>query len=300
MKMHSSILSVAIASGLLGSGNLFAQKATLGVVAIKPTPSITRTAAKANKADSLQRIVESLNSQYADAINSTRKFDIVARADLDEVIKEQSRGESGNVDPATAAKAGKVSGAKYILVTTVDDFQDLTENVQFQATGRRMTRRTVRVGCNGAIYDSTTSKLLESVSVRKEVDDTVQEVDGVVKDGHANDKLLGDISLELAKSLANRVADVVFPIKVIDKTDKQLTINRGEGTGLAVGDLFNVFAVGKELKDPDTGEVLGRQEVKMGKARVTQVNPKTSLAELTEDLGVTDGAVLRRVPSPKP
>ena len=67
-----------------------------------------------------------------------------------------------------------------------------------------------------------------------------------------------------------------------------------------MGDLFNVFAVGKELKDPDTGEVLGRQEVKMGKARVTQVNPKTSLAELTEDLGVTDGAVLRRVPAPAP
>ena len=73
-----------------------------------------------------------------------------------------------------------------------------------------------------------------------------------------------------------------------------MTINRGEGGGVAEGDLFNVFAQGAELKDPDTGEVLGREEVKVGKVKISQVNPKTSLAEIVEDTGIDKGAVLRK------
>jgi hypothetical protein len=60
-----------------------------------------------------------------------------------------------------------------------------------------------------------------------------------------------------------------------------------------------VFAVGEELIDPDTKESLGREEVLVGKARITNVQPKLSTAELLEDTGVDKGAVLR-LPSAPP
>jgi hypothetical protein len=46
--------------------------------------------------------------------------------------------------------------------------------------------------------------------------------------------------------------------------------------------------------DPDTKESLGREEVKVGKVKISQVNPKTSLASVLEDTGITQGAVLRK------
>jgi hypothetical protein len=98
----------------------------------------------------------------------------------------------------------------------------------------------------------------------------------------------------MAEKIANHVADVIFPAKVLIKRDNTVTINRGEGGGVAEGDIFNAFAQGEELKDPDTGEVLGREEVKVGKVKITQVNAKTSLAEIMEDTGIDKGAVLRR------
>jgi Flagellar assembly protein T, C-terminal domain len=102
------------------------------------------------------------------------------------------------------------------------------------------------------------------------------------------------VSRDMAQKIANRIADVIFPAKVLLKRDKEITINRGEGGGVAVGDTFNVYALGEELIDPDTKESLGRDEVKVGKVKITQVNPKTSTAEILDDTGIDKGAILRK------
>ena len=52
------------------------------------------------------------------------------------------------------------------------------------------------------------------------------------------------------------------------------------------GDIFNVFAQGEELKDPDTGEVLGKEEVKVGKVKITQVNPDILTLDVEIDMDV--------------
>ena len=64
---------------------------------------------------------------------------------------------------------------------------------------------------------------------------------------------------------------------------------------MSVGDVFNVYAVGEELIDPDTKESLGREEVKVGQVKIAELTPKTSKAEVMEDTGLTAGAILRKV-----
>jgi hypothetical protein len=82
------------------------------------------------------------------------------------------------------------------------------------------------------------------------------------------------------------------------KRDNTVIINRGDGGGVAAGDVFNVFALCEELIDPDTKESLGREEVKVGSVKITQVNPKTSIATILEDTGIDKGAVLRKAAQP--
>ena len=138
-------------------------KATLAVSSIKPTPSLAASV-KPDKKLEMGRIIESLDSQLIDRINATRKFDVVGRSDLNDILKEQDLGASGNVDAKTAAQAGKLTGAKYLLVTTVDDFQDYVEKATFEGTGRSATKRVFRLSVVGKIYDSSTGKLLESAN----------------------------------------------------------------------------------------------------------------------------------------
>jgi hypothetical protein len=89
------------------------------------------------------------------------------------------------------------------------------------------------------------------------------------------------------------VADVIYPPRVVSKIDKQVTISRGEGTGVLVGQIWDVFALGAEMTDPDTGASLGREELKVGQVRISRVNPKTSQADILSDTGVDKGALLR-------
>jgi curli biogenesis system outer membrane secretion channel CsgG len=271
-------------------------KATLAVSSIKPTPSLAASV-KPDKKLELGRIIESLDSQLTDRINATRKFDVVGRSDLNDILKEQDLGASGNVDAKTAAQAGKLTGAKYLLVTTIDDYQDYVEKATFEGTGRSATKRVFRLSIVGKIYDASTGKLLESANFQTGNDEFKQiqeERSYTVKDGELSDEMMVAVSREMAQKIANRIADVIFPAKVLLKRDKEITINRGDGGGVAVGDTFNVYALGEELIDPDTKESLGRDEVKVGKVRITQVNPKTSTAEILDDTGIDKGAILRK------
>jgi len=295
MKNHISTLAL-VGTLLLPVIVPAQEKATLAVSSIKPTPSLA-TSVRPDKKLEMGRIIESLDSQLVDRVNATRKFDVVGRSDLSDIIKEQDLGASGNVDAKTAAKAGKLTGAKYLLVTSVDDFQDYVEKAVFEGTGRSATKRVFRLSVVGKIYDSSTGKLLESVNLQTGNDAFKQiqeERNYSVKDGELSDEMMVAVSRDLAQRIANRVADVIFPAKVLVKRDNEITINRGEGGGVAVGDTFNVFALGEELIDPDTKESLGREEAKVGKVKITQVNPKTSTAQILEDTGIDKGAILRK------
>ena len=296
-------------------------KATIAISSIKATPSVAAAVKGGTQVDSvagnasqiktdsttlntqqeLNRIVESLDSQLIDRVNATRKFDVFSRSDLADIIKEQDLGASGNVDAKTAAKAGKLSGAKYLLVCTVDDFQDYYEKAVFEGTGRSATKRVFRFSIVGKMYDSSTGKLIESANFQTGNDafkQIQQERNYSVNNGLLSDEMMVAISRSMAEKIANHIVDVIFPAKVLIKRDNTVTINRGEGGGVAEGDVFNVFALGEEMIDPDTKESLGHEEVKVGKVKISQVNPKTSLAAILEDTGIDKGAVLRKVSQP--
>lgn len=289
-----SFLSFALIFFIQSS--LCAQKETIGVTAAKPTQAILQNVDRAGKRISLDRVLQSMNGQLIDRINATRKFQVVARSDLDDILKEQDFASSGNVDlnDKSAAQQFKIAGVKYLVVTTVDDFQDYNEVAAFQGTGRSATKRVIRLSCVGKIYDSTTGKLLESTNFQISNKDVSENKTYSVRDSNLNEDLLVAIAREMSGKIANRVTDVIFPPKVLSKRDKQITINRGDGTNIAVGQIWNVFALGEELIDPDTKESLGREEILIGKVKITGVLPKTSTAEIIEDLGIDKEAVLRK------
>ena len=255
----------------------------LAISDVKITPGLVDSTDAARRKTSLDRVSQALDSQLIDRIQATRKFEIIGRSDMASLLKEAD----------FSGGSFKVSGVDYLLVTTIDDFQDHKETKTFAALGKTVDIRTVRFATVGKIYDAKSGKLIESTNfsiISSQPDDTSGNN---VRSGDLSDALLRTICKDMAEKVAVRVADVIFPARVISKLDKQVTINRGEGSGVAVGQLWNVFALGQELVDPDTGAVLGREEMQVGKVRVTQVNPKTSLAEIIEDKGIDKLAVLR-------
>ena len=68
-----------------------------------------------------------------------------------------------------------------------------------------------------------------------------------------------------------------FPAKVVKIIDAyQFAINRGSTDGVVTGQRFLIYALGPELRDPDTGESLGCLELVRGKAKVVHVQDRMS------------------------
>jgi len=289
------ILFLGCALMFLMQTGAFAERDTMGVATVRPTQAIIDSANRSGNRLSLDRVMQSMNGQLTDRINATRKFQIVARNDLDDIVKEQEFAHSGNVsaDDRTAAKQFKISGIKYLLVATIDDFQDYNEIATFQGTRRSATKRVIRLSCIGKIYDTTSGKLLESANFQISNKDISENKTYSTRDGDLNEALLVEIARKMADKIAHRVTDVIFPPKVLSKRDNQITINRGDGTDIASGQIWDIFAVGDELIDPDTNESLGREEILVGKVKIVNILPKVSTAEIIEDHGIDKGAIVR-------
>lgn len=256
---------------------------TVAIAGVKVNPSVIRAAA--DKKNSLDRMAEAMDGQLMDRMQNTRKFQLIARSDADALIEEA----------AATGRTFDFGEADYLLVVTIDDFQDLAETARFENLGQTAQRRIIRFSTVGRIYDAKTNLLIESTNFQEQAMDSEQTVQGVRSDGQISDQLLLQLTRGMAEKISERVVDVTFPARIVAKTGKVVTINRGDGTGIARGQLWEVFALGEELVDPDTGMSFGREEVSVGKVRVSRVTPQFAQADVVDDFGIERGAVLRRV-----
>jgi hypothetical protein len=268
-----------------------AQRETIAVGAVKVTPAVATKLSNARKTLSSEQMSQSLMEQFINSLNATRKFQVVVRSDLKDLITDDDKSRALNPDKQ---KGFNLAETKYLTVLTVDDYEDQTQRLEQKITNTTLTKRTIRLSLIAKIYETASGKLLESTSKSISSTDAQQTLNEASNDAEVTDSLIRTVVKDSADWAATQVADVIFPVKVIAKTDKTVTVNRGEGSGVAADQVWRVFAVGKEMIDPDTKEILGREEVEIGKVRITDVLPKFSRATVLEDRGIAEGAVLRK------
>ena len=262
------------------------QRLTLGVSDIQVVPGLLGTARRSRTAGSLNRISQAMGSQLIASLAANDKFQIVSRSDLAAVLKEQGLSQSGNINPSSLIKSFKLAGAKIILVATIDNFEDRIESGNFGTAGSAQNRK-VNLSCVGKLYNAETGNITASTDYQLTDADVHNNPSNITSHGGAwADDLLINLTRMMAEKIALRTTDILYPAKVIAKTDNQITINRGDGTGIAPGQIWIIYATGKTLIDPDTGENLGPEEIPIGKARITFVTPRTTSAEIIEDHGV--------------
>jgi hypothetical protein len=112
--------------------------------------------------------------------------------------------------------------------------------------------------------------------------------------------VLGTVAEKLATQATAAIVDSLAPARVIGYTMGQVTFNRSATNGVAAGQIYELFAPGSAMVDPDTGEQLGAEEVHVGWARVTDAGTRFSTAQAIEDRGIDRGSMLRLRPQGLP
>lgn len=273
--------------GVAFTGALSAQdapaKKKIAITKIAATDSVKTRMSSQGTGLSLSSVLEALDSQVYDRVLNTKRFEVLERSDADALAKEAG---------ATGA-AFQFNQVDYLLTIRVDGFNDRMETRRLAALGKTVTARVIELSAVAKVTEVATQRAIASTNFqvsRRQADqlsgNTTEKV------GESSDILLTDITREMAQKIAGRVADAVFPARILAKRDKVVTINRNDTTGIKVGQVWEVFVLGEDLVDPDTGEKT-REEVFVGTVKVSRVTPQNSQAEIIEDTGIDKLAIVR-------
>jgi len=279
------LLLPALAFGQLSQG----KKDTIFIGKVNVQPSVKNMAERHGKSLELNRVAQSLETQFISAVSATRAFQLVDRKRIADVQREQAFAAVSV--SREAAQIGQITGARYALLPEIDGFEERSDVDNYQAIGRESVKNTYYLSALIQVVDTTTGELLpDSPSVQLSKVETIK----MARKGgaEASDRILVELSKEMAGRLSRGVIGLLRPAKVLDVTGKQVMINRGEDAGFRKGEEVEIFAV-KLVKDPDTGENF-RNEIPVGKARITRSDSKKSFADLSgENLGVAPGCIVK-------
>jgi curli biogenesis system outer membrane secretion channel CsgG len=230
------------------------------------------------------------------------KFSVIERDKLNLVLKEQGLAATGAVDPATAAKVGKILGVKYIILGGIDKF-DVNKNSG--AIGRFGVGASVvqaNATINLRVVDSTTAERVISIAG----DGGVKKGGGFLKDaafsrdaewGLASEVIDDAAKAVVAKLVSGdylaRISSAANPTgslegKIIKVEENRAFINLGASSGIKMGDKFNVVNIGEALIDPDTGAKLGASEKQTATGSVVEVQDKFAVIQFTGKAAAKD------------
>jgi curli biogenesis system outer membrane secretion channel CsgG len=260
-----------------------AGKKKLAITKIAATDAVGKRMAKQGVGLSLDSVLEALDSQVYDRVLNTKRFEILERSDADALAKES----------AAAGEAFAFNKADYILTIRVDSFNDRMEERKLASLGKTMRSRTIELSAVAKITEVSTQRAIASTNFKVTKHDSESRSENTrERVGEGSDELLIKTVSDMAQKIATRAADVISPARVIGKRDKIVTINRNDQSGIKVGQTWEVFVLGDEMVDPDTGDK-SREEVLVGTVKVTRVTPQNSQAEIVEDTGIDVKAIVR-------
>lgn len=238
-------------------------------------------------------------NKFVTALVKTRKFDVVERQRVDDILNEVQLSQSGMTSKQRAIKAGQMIGADYFLTGEISVFSITTTWAEIPFTKKSQRTIEARIIVDMRIVDTRSSKVVaadkgEARWTQKTMFPNRFESAELPAD------MIDTLERTLCDDLTLKTIDGVYPIKIIGITGGEVSLNRGDGGGLAPGLVLDVFLTGDEMVDPDTGESLGFEELKVGRVQVSEILPRFSKATVVSGAAkLVKGAICRRVDEPE-
>jgi len=237
-------------------------------------------------------------------LTKTNKFSVVEYNEVIKVLEELGLDEAP-LDEETQIKAAKKLGVEAIIVGWIERFEVSRGGGGVSIWGgysADVDTTSADVELEAELIDSFTAVKLQSM--KEGGSDTDSSLD-VWVDYHGVDfgstdfyeSVLGHAAQEAVKNIAEEVENSKDKIKeapegtavdsgnlieglVADVTETEVTLNIGSNDGVKAGTRFDVFRITKEIKDPETGEIIKKVEEKIGQIAIFETGDSWSTGNI--------------------
>lgn len=128
------------------------------------------------------KVGDGMARKLSSSLLKTRRFRVLNRKNMDDMMTEIGFGGSGAVQAGTAARFGRMVGAQLVVTAAITDFEENTGGTSAQGQNRQgvlgvlgsiaSNTRAAYMAVNVEVVDVETSELLASEQIEAEITDT--------------------------------------------------------------------------------------------------------------------------------
>jgi len=212
-------------------------------------------------------LANDLRQSVTDKLVKTGRFTVLDRSNDAAFEKENDFLASDNVSDQERARLGQSAGADFLLIINLTQANVATHvqetNIDLTGESTREVSHSTKAAVRYTLVEAATRavKWSDSASFAS----SGNKIGAAMEQFQA--KMVGDIT------------EIVNPAKVVAVQNGRVIINRGMGS-VSEGQVFDIYATGEALIDPDTGEELGAAEEKVASIRIGEIKAKVAYGTL--------------------
>lgn len=247
-------------------------------------------------------VLDGIRQQIIDTLSQTGRFTILDRQFDGEINDELDMISSGQAVNTDFAKLGQALTADLIWVGVVNDLSYTKNTRKLQMTDRPLIGYSGGWSVSQRLINLATRQVMQSNTLQGTPPPISPTTLGAKFDEAST---LKNIQSEIVKKSAEAILLRTFPISIVERDGNNVVLSQG-GQVVSENSRYRVYWLGKEIKDPQTGQSLGNMENPCCEVVVNRVTPKVSygvLENVTINLnGVKPGTLQLReaIPAPKP
>lgn len=234
-------------------------------------------------------VASTIRARLTDTLAQTKRFIVLDREFGDEMQAEIDKINSGSVRAQDTARLGQQLATDLILIPTIERFAYPKSVRQLRMSDRQVVSYSGggRIGLR--LLNAATGEVVMSDSFDYQLPSTGPSTLPRVIDGKGMAETMMD---SLSGQISTAIVTEIFPVSVVSLTGDQVVLSQG-GDSLRVGEQWQAIALGEELKDPQTGNSLGRTEIPCCTIRIDRVASQMSYGTLVDGVAELGGATFR-------
>ena len=205
-----------------------------------------------------------VSSCLVQALRDGERVTLASPEAVNAAWKERAFTETWAAQPAQVAKLGEALRVDVVVIPEIRYLGVVAVDATNQPVAWLRGKLVTGLRCVEVATARVIAMRLREVAVTPPQPALGVSTDDVVQD------ILKRLCAQNAAQQAKDVVEAVCPIRIISLTESDGVLDRGEGW-VALGDRLQVFQPGEVMVDPDTREVLGFHEARVGLLEVTRV-----------------------------